>query len=198
MFTGIIESLGNLKETKRDGTNLHLKISSEISHELKVDQSVNHNGICLTVTEVQDGAHWVTAIDETLRRTNLGTLKLGDEINLERCLQMNGRFDGHNVQGHVDTTAVVEQVEDRDGSWIYRFQLGPSDEVMVEKGSVCINGVSLTCFDISENSFSVGIIPYTFDHTNFRNFRKGSIVNIEFDIIGKYIKKITNQTGLNK
>lgn len=174
---------------------MHLKISSVISHELKVDQSVSHNGICLTVTRVEEGAHWVTAIDETLKRTNLGGLAIGDELNLERCLLMNGRLDGHIVQGHVDTTARVVDVQDADGSWLFRFQLDNTEEVMVEKGSVCVNGVSLTCFDISDDSFSVGIIPYTFDHTNFKGLVKGSVVNIEFDIIGKYIKKLTNKTA---
>lgn len=190
MFTGIIESSGNLKETERDGTNLHLKIFAAISSELKVDQSVSHNGICLTVTRVEDGCHWVTAIDETLKRSNLGLLVPGDQINLERCMVMNGRLDGHIVQGHVDTTAEVVQVKNENGSWLFQFRLRDSDEVMVEKGSVCVNGVSLTCFDISEDTFRVGIIPYTFEHTNFQNLRKGSIVNIEFDIIGKYIKKL--------
>ncbi len=191
MFTGIVESLGNLTETRREGTNLHLKISSAIADELKVDQSVSHNGICLTVTSIEGDAYWITAIDETLKRTNLGSLSLGDPINLERCMVMNGRLDGHIVQGHVDTVATVVDVKDENGSWIFRFQL-EEEEVMVEKGSVCINGVSLTCFDISNKEFSVGIIPYTYEHTNFHGLSKGSVVNIEFDIIGKYIKKLIN------
>ncbi|MFY0608380.1 MAG: riboflavin synthase [Cyclobacteriaceae bacterium] len=192
MFTGIVESLGNLKETRREGTNLHLKISSSISNELKVDQSVSHNGICLTVTNVESDGYWITAIDETLKRTNLGNVVVGDLINLERCMVMNGRLDGHIVQGHVDTVATVLSVTDENGSWIFRFRLH-EEEVMVEKGSVCINGVSLTCFDIDQKEFSVGIIPYTYEHTNFCNLKKGSVVNIEFDIIGKYIKKLISQ-----
>lgn len=191
MFTGIIESLGNLTQTKREGSNLHLEISSDISHELKVDQSVSHNGVCLTVTSVSDGKHWVTAVDETLRKSNIGQLVEGDLINLERCVQMNGRLDGHIVQGHVDTTAEVKQVEDEDGSWVFTFQLN-NPGLMVEKGSVCINGTSLTCYDVKDDMFRVSIIPYTFEHTNFINLQKSSIVNVEFDIVGKYIQKLTS------
>lgn len=190
MFTGIIESLGNLTESRREGTNLHLKISSSISSQLKVDQSVSHNGVCLTVTAVEGEAHWVTAVDETLVKSNIGKLEIGDQINLERCLQMNGRFDGHIVQGHVDTTARVLEVKDENGSWVYTFEVNQTD-LIVEKGSVCINGVSLTCFDVEPNQFSVAIIPYTFEHTNFNKLKKSSIVNIEFDIVGKYIQKLT-------
>ena len=196
MFTGIIESVGNLTETRTEGTNLHLKISSPISNELKVDQSVSHDGICLTVTKVEEGAHWVTAIRETIRKTNLDYIAPGDAINLERCLQVNGRFDGHIVQGHVDTTAEVIRISDENGSWLFRFRLKMADEVMVEKGSVCINGVSLTCFDIQDDEFSVAIIPYTFEHTDFQYLRKSSIVNIEFDIVGKYIKKLITKPGM--
>lgn len=196
MFTGIIESVGNLTESRREGTNMHLKISSPISHELKVDQSVSHNGICLTVTKVEDNSHWVTAIDETLKRSNLGNLRPGDLINLERCMVMNGRLDGHIVQGHVDTTARVLSVKDENGSWLFRFKLNSAEEVMVEKGSVCVNGTSLTCFDIREDdSFSIGIIPYTYENTNFNRLQEGSIVNIEFDIIGKYISKLVSKSS---
>ncbi|WP_421877281.1 riboflavin synthase [Marinoscillum sp.] len=191
MFTGIVESLGNLTQTKREGTNLHLEIYSSISHELKVDQSVSHNGVCLTVTKVGDDSHWVTAVDETLQKSNIGQLVVGDSINLERCLQMNGRLDGHIVQGHVDTTAEVLSVDDVDGSWVFVFQLRQPG-LMVEKGSVCLNGTSLTCFDVKENTFKVAIIPYTFEHTNFKNLQKSSIVNVEFDIVGKYIQKLTS------
>ncbi|RED95615.1 riboflavin synthase alpha chain [Marinoscillum furvescens DSM 4134] len=190
MFTGIIESLGNLTESRREGTNLHLKISSNISSELQVDQSVSHNGVCLTVTAVEGDAHWVTAVDETLAKSNIGGVKVGDQVNLERCLQMNGRFDGHIVQGHVDTTARVVDIKDEGGSWLFTFELAHT-ELMVEKGSVCINGVSLTCFDVSDDRFSVAIIPYTFEHTNFNMLEKNSIVNIEYDIVGKYIQKLT-------
>lgn len=190
MFTGIIEATGNLNHIEREGTNLHLKISSALSHELSIDQSVSHNGICLTVTRVLGESHWVTAVDETLKKTNLGQLKVGDEVNLERCLQMNGRLDGHIVQGHVDTTAEVVKMEDQGGSWLFRLKLASTEEVMVEKGSICLNGVSLTCFDLEEDMFNVAIIPYTFTHTNFRFLKKRSIVNVEFDILGKYIKKL--------
>ncbi len=196
MFTGIVESLGNLKQTKREGTNLHLEISSDISRELKIDQSVSHNGVCLTVTEVNENSHWVTAVDETLQKSNLGGLKDGDLINLERCMQMNGRLDGHIVQGHVDTTAEVLEVKDEDGSWVFTFELREAG-LMVEKGSVCVNGASLTCFNVGEKTFSVAIIPYTFDHTNFKNLEKCSIVNVEFDIVGKYIQKLTSQNTGN-
>ncbi|MEQ8470800.1 MAG: riboflavin synthase [Marinoscillum sp.] len=192
MFTGIVESLGNLSQTERDGTNLHLKILSKISEELKVDQSVSHNGVCLTVTKVEDSSHWVTAVDETLRKSNIGLLNVGDTLNLERCVQMNGRLDGHIVQGHVDTTAEVINVKDERGSWVFTFELKDAG-LIVDKGSICINGVSLTCFDIDQNQFKVAIIPYTFDHTNFNNLKKSSIVNIEYDIVGKYIQKLTAQ-----
>lgn len=194
MFTGIVETTGNLINIQREGTNMHLEISSAISHELKVDQSVSHNGICLTVTRVAADSHWVTAVDETLKKTNLGLLKEGDEVNLERCLQVNGRIDGHIVQGHVDTTAEVLSVEDENGSWVIDFQLRTNDEVMVEKGSICVNGVSLTCFGIRQDKFKVAIIPYTFTHTNFKFLKKSSIVNVEFDILGKYIKKLVTKT----
>lgn len=194
MFTGIIETIGNLNEIKREGTNMHLKISSSISNELKVDQSVSHNGICLTVTKVAGDTHWVTAVDETIKKSNLERLCVGDNLNLERCLQVNGRLDGHIVQGHVDTTAEVLSVKDENGSWLFRFKLNSADELMVEKGSICINGVSLTCFDVQEEKFSLTIIPYTFKHTNFKFLKKSSIVNVEFDILGKYIKKLVTKT----
>ncbi|MEQ9307026.1 MAG: riboflavin synthase [Marinoscillum sp.] len=192
MFTGIVESLGNLSQTERDGTNLHLKISSKISEELKVDQSVSHNGVCLTVTKVDADSHWVTAVDETLKKSNIGDLRVGDLVNLERCVQMNGRLDGHIVQGHVDTVAEVVEVKDEKGSWIFTFKLKDTG-LIVEKGSICVNGTSLTCFDVDEKMFSVAIIPYTFDHTNFKNLKKSSIVNIEYDIVGKYIQKLIAQ-----
>lgn len=190
MFTGIIESLGTVLSVESEGTNVHLKISAPISEELKVDQSVSHNGVCLTVTQVEDGAHWVTAVAETLQKSALGQLRAGDEVNLERCMVMNGRFDGHVVQGHVDTTAVVHTIGDMDGSWLFRFRLSQATPLLVEKGSVCVNGVSLTCFDIENQYFSVAIIPYTYNHTNFKLLKTNSIVNIEFDIIGKYIQQL--------
>lgn len=194
MFTGIIEALGRLKETQKEGTNLLLKVESDISNELRVDQSISHNGVCLTVVETGEGYHAVTAIYETLKKTNLGSLQPGDGLNLERCMQLNGRFDGHIVQGHVDTTAEVLEIEDQDGSWLFRFALTDPGEVMVEKGSICLNGVSLTCFDIADNRFSVAIIPYTFEHTNFGKLKKSSIVNVEFDIIGKYLKRLITKS----
>jgi riboflavin synthase len=193
MFTGIVESLGRVQKAERKGTNLLLKIESNISDKLKVDQSVSHNGVCLTVTEVGTGHHSITAVDETLKKTNLGSLEKDDQLNLERCMQLNGRFDGHIVQGHVDTVAEVVSVEDQDGSWLFRFRLKNTTEVLVEKGSICLNGISLTCFDIDDDQFSVAIIPYTFEHTNFKYLKKSSIVNVEFDIIGKYIKKMINK-----
>ncbi|MGB4775396.1 MAG: riboflavin synthase [Daejeonella sp.] len=191
MFTGIIETLGNLVDLKHDQGNVHLTIASAISHELKIDQSVAHNGVCLTVVGLTDGKHTVTAIAETLNKTNLGELKGGDLINLERCMQMNGRLDGHIVQGHIDQTAKCIDVKNLSGSWEYTFEYDPvSGNVTVEKGSVCVNGVSLTVINSTENSFSVAIIPYTFEHTNFKQIKPGSTVNLEFDIIGKYIARL--------
>lgn len=191
MFTGIIETLGEVVRSERSGTNTNLLIKSILSDQLKVDQSVSHNGVCLTVTRTEDSAHWVTAIDETLNKSSLGKLAVGDKVNLERCMLNNGRFDGHIVQGHVDQTGVVKSVKDVGGSWLFEVEYDPSlGNVTVEKGSIAVNGVSLTCFKSISNGFTVAIIPYTFDHTNFHQLRPGSMVNLEFDIIGKYIKKI--------
>ena len=192
MFTGIIESVGKIKEIKNEGSNLHFNIGSPISQELKIDQSIAHNGVCLTVTELSGDSHWVTAIDETLKKSNLGSLAVNDNVNLERCMKVDGRFDGHIVQGHVDTIAEVKHIEDERGSWVFTFTLN-GEGLIVEKGSVCINGTSLTCFDVNGLNFSVAIIPYTFEHTNFHQLAKGDIVNIEFDIIGKYIHQIINR-----
>ncbi|MBC6401621.1 MAG: riboflavin synthase [Ekhidna sp.] len=189
MFTGIIESLGKVETIEKEGSNVHFQVSSPISEELKIDQSVSHNGVCLTVTGLENGTHWVTAIDETLKKSNIGKLVQGEAVNLERCMKADGRFDGHIVQGHVDTTATVASVKDENGSWIFRFHLREKG-LLVEKGSICINGTSLTCFEVDEAHFSVAIIPYTFKHTNFNRLRTGDIVNIEFDIIGKYIRLI--------
>ncbi|MFT6868564.1 MAG: riboflavin synthase [Cyclobacteriaceae bacterium] len=196
MFTGIVETVGELNEKIADGTNLNFKFKSPLSHELSVDQSVSHNGVCLTVTKIDDGAHWVTAIAETLSKSNLGNLEIGSKVNLERCMPVNGRFDGHIVQGHVDTTAEVVDIQDQNGSWLYTLKLPSTDEIMVEKGSVCINGVSLTCFNIQPGFFDVAIIPYTYEHTNFHQFVKTTTVNIEFDIIGKYIKQLFIKSAL--
>ena len=191
MFTGIIETTGLLKELKPEGSNVHLCIESPISDQLKIDQSVSHNGVCLTVTKVDGHTHWVTAVNETLNKSNLGQLKAGDKLNLERCMLANGRFDGHIVQGHVDQTGVCESVKELDGSWLFDFSYDPSlRNITVEKGSICINGVSLTCFNSREGAFTVTIIPYTFEHTNFKQLKAGDPVNLEFDIIGKYVARL--------
>jgi riboflavin synthase len=191
MFTGIIETLGEITAIKHDHTNIHFTISSAISHELKIDQSVAHNGVCLTVVSLDDKTHTVTAIDETLNKTNLGQLQVGSKVNLERCMQMNARLDGHIVQGHVDQTAVCVKREELDGSWEYRFKYDSSaGNVTVEKGSACVNGISLTVVNSEPDEFSVFIIPYTFEHTNLQEVQVGDTVNLEFDIIGKYVARL--------
>jgi len=191
MFTGIIETLGTIIDLRHDQGNLHITVASEIAHELRVDQSVAHNGVCLTVVSLADGLHTVTAITETLNKTNLGELSVGDLVNLERCMQMNARLDGHIVQGHVDQTAVCTSFKEFDGSWEYTFEYDPArGNVTVEKGSICVNGISLTVVNSQANSFSVAIIPYTFEHTNLQQVREGSTVNLEFDIIGKYVARL--------
>jgi len=191
MFTGIIETLGKVTDLQHDQGNLHITVASAISHQLKIDQSVAHNGVCLTVIGLADDTHTVTAIAETLNKTNLGQLKNGDLINLEQCMQMNARLDGHIVQGHVDQTAVCTRFTELDGSWEYTFEYDSSiGNVTVEKGSICINGISLTVVNSTINSFSVAIIPYTFEHTNLQNVRAGDQVNLEFDIIGKYVARL--------
>jgi len=188
MFTGIIETLGTVTAIESNGTNKSFQIESSITHELKIDQSVAHNGVCLTVVNINGNVYTVTAIDETLKRTNLGLLTVGDKINLERCLPSNGRLDGHFVQGHVDLTAVCAEVKDENGSWVFKFEYDKSsDHYTVQKGSVCVNGVSLTVVESETGMFSVAIIPYTYEHTNFNSFKVGSKVNIEFDILGKYM-----------
>ncbi|RMG87329.1 MAG: riboflavin synthase [Bacteroidetes bacterium] len=196
MFTGIIEALGTVQKIEREGTNLHFTIESAISAELKPDQSIAHNGVCLTVVAVKDQTHTVTAIAETLHRTNLGQLRVGDFVNLERAMSAQARLDGHIVQGHVDKTGVCVEKMPCDGSWIFTFEYEMAPEhLLVDKGSVCVNGVSLTVVEpeISGKNktarFSVAIIPYTFEHTNFRQLAPGDRVNLEFDIIGKYISK---------
>ena len=191
MFTGIIEDVGSVIAVKEDGCSKHFLIESKISKELKVDQSVAHSGVCLTVIKVDPYQHWVTAVDETLKKSNLGELKTGDVINLERCMLANARFDGHIVQGHVDQTAKCLSVKEVNGSWLYDFQYDSSlGNITVEKGSITINGVSLTCFNSEHDRFRVTIIPYTYEHTNFNRLNSGSIVNLEFDVIGKYVKRI--------
>lgn len=191
MFTGIIESLGKVKRIQKEGTNYHFLFESPISRELKADQSVSHNGVCLTVTKVEEGQYWVTAVEETLQKSNLGSLIVGDEVNLERCLQANGRFGGHIVQGHVDQTGICTAAREVNGSWLFDFEYdGSRGNVTVEKGSIAINGVSLTCFNCKTNGFTVAIIPYTYEHTHFHRVKKGGVVNLEFDILGKYIQRL--------
>ena len=193
MFTGIIESMGKVERIEQHGANKTFWISSSISGELKVDQSLSHNGVCLTVEEVSGNMHRVTAIEETLVKSNIGSSKPGDEMNLERCMLMNGRLDGHIVQGHVDATAVCIDKKEMDGSWEFRFSFPQQfGSLVIEKGSVAINGISLTAFNVGVNEFSVAIIPYTYIHTNMKQLDAGSTVNIEFDIIGKYIQRMVN------
>jgi len=191
MFTGIIETLGKVAGLRHEQGNLRITIASSISSELKIDQSVAHNGVCLTVIALADGTHTVTAIEETLNKSNLGQLKAGDLVNLERCMQMNARLDGHIVQGHVDQTAVCIEFKELNGSWEYTFEYDAAPgNVTVEKGSICVNGISLTVVNSKQNSFSVAIIPYSFEHTNLQQVRVGSVVNLEFDIIGKYVARL--------
>ena len=184
--------MGEIINVTPEGTNRHLDIRSALASELKIDQSVCHNGVCLTVVDVAPDYYRVTAIDETLRRSNLGQLATGDKVNLERCMPANGRFDGHIVQGHVDQLGTCKWVQEQDGSWLFDFSFNPTHDsyMTVEKGSVTINGVSLTCFNSTDNSFTVAIIPYTYDHTNFHQLQPGDTVNLEFDIVGKYIYKM--------
>jgi len=198
MFTGIIEATGQVELITSSGTNKTFWISSPISNQFKPDQSVSHNGVCLTVEEIRENAHRVTAIAETLRKSNLGKLETGDPVNLERCMLMNGRLDGHIVQGHVDATGKCLGIKKLAGSYEYRFEFpGKFKHLVIEKGSISLNGISLTIFDVSRKEFSVAIIPYTYEHTNIHKIRKGSTVNLEFDIIGKYVARIA-KTGFEK
>jgi len=191
MFTGIIEDLGKVIELIKEKNNLHLTIESEISKELKIDQSVAHNGVCLTVVSKIGNKYTVTAIDETLAKTNLGGLTLGAAVNLERAMKLGDRLDGHIVQGHVDQIGVCENIKEENGSWQFRFSYDDSlGNVTIEKGSITINGVSLTVVNSKKNSFSVAIIPYTYEHTTFNKLKEGDEVNLEFDVLGKYIKRI--------
>jgi riboflavin synthase len=192
MFTGIIESLGRVNAIESKGTNKTFWIASPISHELKVDQSISHNGVCLTVEEQKDNLHRVTAIEETLEKSNLSQWQPGDLINLERCLVMNGRLDGHIVQGHVDTTADCIDRKDLRGSWEFRFEFPKKfSGLVIEKGSICLNGISLTIFNVKKTRFDIAVIPYTFEHTNIQSVNPGSKVNLEFDLIGKYVARLT-------
>ncbi len=192
MFTGIIEQLGLVTAIEKEGGNIHFTISAAFTSELKIDQSVAHNGVCLTVVGLTGDTYTVTAIQETLDKTNLGQWKVGTKVNLERCMKMNGRLDGHIVQGHVDTAAICTGIEDQNGSWKYTFKHDPA-QTTVEKGSITVNGVSLTVVDSKQDSFSVYIIPYTYEHTNFHQLKVNDTVNIEFDIIGKYVAKMMNR-----
>ncbi|GAB1446828.1 riboflavin synthase [Flammeovirgaceae bacterium] len=191
MFTGIIETIGKVVDVNREGENTHYGIVCDITPELKVDQSISHNGVCLTVTKIEGNKYWVTAIKETLNKSNLGKLKQGSIVNLERSMLNNGRFDGHIVQGHVDQTGICKSIKEENGSWLFGFEYDPTQgNLTVEKGSIAINGVSLTCFNSEESSFRVAIIPYTYEHTNFHQLKVGDTVNLEFDIIGKYVSKL--------
>lgn len=197
MFSGIVEECATLVALEKEQENVHFTLKCSFVDELKIDQSVSHNGVCLTVVKIADGTYTVTAMKETLERSNLGLLKVGDEVNVERSMMMNGRLDGHIVQGHVDQTATCIAVEDADGSYYFTFRYAFDKEmarrgyITVDKGSVTVNGVSLTVCNPTDDTFQVAIIPYTFEHTNFHNFQVGSVVNIEFDIIGKYISRIS-------
>ncbi|MGL2987813.1 riboflavin synthase [Flavobacterium sp. RSSA_27] len=191
MFTGIIETLGIVTEIKKEQNNLHLTLTSNFTHELKIDQSVAHNGICLTVVAINGSQYTVTAIAETIKKTNIGSWNINDEVNLERAMKLGDRLDGHIVQGHVDQTASCIEAYETNGSWHYTFEYDPKlCNITIEKGSITVNGVSLTVVNSEKNKFSVAIIPYTFEHTNFHNFKVGTIVNLEFDVIGKYVARL--------
>ncbi len=191
MFTGIIEALGKVISIEHDKSNVHFGIESSFTHELKIDQSVAHNGVCLTVTAIKDRSYFVTAIHETLQKTNLGKWAVGDAVNLERCMLLGGRLDGHIVQGHVDQTASCIALSEENGSWVFTFEYDSSKgNVTIEKGSITVNGISLTVFNSVGNKFSVAIIPYTHEHTNLQFLKPGGTVNLEFDIIGKYVSRL--------
>lgn len=191
MFTGIIETMGTITRIEREGGNVHYSLSSNITHELKIDQSLAHNGVCLTVVAIDGDQYTVTAIQETLDKTALKQWTVGDKINLERAMRLGDRLDGHLVQGHVDEVAICTSIEDQDGSWLYRFAYSEdSKNVTIEKGSICVNGTSLTVVGSVSNTFGVAIIPYTYEHTVFHQLQKGDLVNIEFDMVGKYIAKL--------
>jgi len=197
MFTGIIEDLGVVKSLEREGTNLHLTVKSRIASELKIDQSVSHNGVCLTVVEQDETSYTVTAIKETLDKTNLNLLTQSDVVNLERGLKLGDRLDGHMVQGHVDQVGTCTGIENHDGSWIFSFEYDSSlGNVTIEKGSITVNGVSLTVVHSKDNRFSVAIIPYTYEHTNFKTYKIGSVVNLEFDVIGKYVSRLYTNANI--
>ncbi|SHM70008.1 riboflavin synthase [Flavobacterium xanthum] len=191
MFTGIIETLGTIQEIKKENSNLHITINSSITDELKIDQSVAHNGVCLTVVALTDNSYSVTAIDETIKKTNLINWKIGDLVNLERAMKLGDRLDGHIVQGHVDQIGTCTTAAETNGSWLYTFEYDENlHNITIEKGSITVNGVSLTVVNSKKNEFSVAIIPYTYEHTNFKNFEVGTKINLEFDVIGKYVSRL--------
>ncbi|MFH6603175.1 riboflavin synthase [Maribacter algicola] len=196
MFTGIIETLGEITALKKDGSNLDLTVASSLAQELKIDQSIAHNGVCLTVISLNENVYTVTAIAETLQKTNLGSLEVGDKINLERAMVLGSRLDGHIVQGHIDQTGTCTSIEEKNGSWIFSFEYDSSkNNPTIEKGSITIDGVSLTVIDSGVSTFSVAIIPYTYEHTRFNTYQVGSAVNLEFDVIGKYVAKLMSSHG---
>lgn len=191
MFTGIVETLGIIQDIRKEGTNLHLSVASSITTELKIDQSLAHNGICLTVVAIQEDVYKVTAIQETVEKTTIGDWKVGDFLNLERAMKLDARLDGHIVQGHVDQIGICSMVKKSDGSWYFTFEYDSTfNNITIEKGSITVNGVSLTVVNSKQNEFSVAIIPYTFEHTNFKTFQIGSKINLEFDVIGKYVARL--------
>jgi riboflavin synthase len=191
MFTGIIETLGTIKEISKEQENLHIKVASSFTNELKIDQSVAHNGICLTVVAIENDIYTVTAIQETIEKTNISSWKKNDLVNLERAMKLGARLDGHIVQGHVDQIGICKNIEESNGSWYFTFEYDKNlNNITIEKGSITINGTSLTVVNSTENEFSVAIIPYTYENTNFKTFKKGTNVNLEFDVIGKYVKRI--------
>ena len=196
MFTGIIETLGKVEKLEKEGGNLHITVSSTITAELKIDQSVSHNGVCLTVVSIDADQYTVTAIEETLNKTNLGELKVGEVVNLERAMLLGARLDGHIVQGHVDQTATCKSIEEKDGSWVYTFAYDSRlNNVTIEKGSITVDGVSLTVVDSKKDSFSVAIIPYTHEHTRFHTYKVGDTINLEFDVVGKYVSRLLELRG---
>lgn len=191
MFTGIIETLGRIEELRKDGDNLHITVYSSITNELKIDQSISHNGVCLTVVGINNDNYTVTAIRETLEKTNLGEWETGNLVNLERGMKLGDRLDGHIVQGHVDQTGICKSIENANGSWYYTFEYDSElNNITIEKGSITVNGVSLTVVNSKKNEFSVAIIPYTYEHTNFKDFAIGTKINLEFDVIGKYVSRL--------
>ena len=191
MFTGIIETLGIIQDIQKDQDNLHVTVSSSLTNELKIDQSVDHNGVCLTIVAIEEDRYTVTAIQETILKTNLGSWNIHDAVNLERAMKLGDRLDGHIVQGHVDQTGICKSIEETQGSWRYTFEYDASlHNLTIEKGSITVNGVSLTVVDSKPNEFSVAIIPYTYEHTNFHSFTVGTRINLEFDVIGKYVNRL--------